>query len=441
MPWRRWTAIACQFSENEAFTEADDIILRTAEQLSYRREGLEPETAAYLRVQSVVRVDQLTVASEWSGHVTGTAAPPPPGILVTPEEFALAEGETMTIRVRLTTQPSAPVMVATSVQALVWVFNEDGKGPPLRITRGSRLTFDTDDWDVERAVTLVAEQDRDTDDEEVSIYLDATSDDASYESLRRQVIQGTVQDDDPHRLDIVLTGSFLYLLGPQAGVIWNYNVSLAGMPNGEVRIEITSGDTGVAVVEEGRLLFFGPDNFRVPQLFRLRGVAGRNYAGATVHFEASGGGYDGVSTELIILRDDEDGLIVSDTELSISEGETGSFSVRPRTEPVHETEIAVGSWNTDTLTIIGGEVGLTCSTAWEGCDRPRSVKRLTFTREDWEEVQEVNLQAHDDDDTEDERVAVFLRAFPVDADGKRTSLILRGERASILVTVNDDDPR
>ena len=430
-----------QFSEDEAFTDADDIILRTAEKLSYRRDGLEPETAAYLRVQSVVRVDEVTVASEWSGHVIGTAAPPPPGILVTPEEFSVTEGETMAMRVRLTTQPSAPVTVAVSVQVHVLLVGEFGKGPPLRIVRGSRLTFDADTWGVERTVTLLAEHDTDTGDEEVSIYLDATSDDASYESLRRQVIQGAVEDDDPHRLDIVLIGTFLYLLGPQEGVVWNYNVSLAGMPNGEVRIEITSGDSGVVVVEEGRLLFFGPDNFRVPQLFRLRGVAGRSYAGATIHFDASGGGYDGVSTELTIHRDDEDELIVSDTELSISEGETGSFSVRPRTEPVHETEISVSSWNTDTLTVIGGEVELWCSTRWEGCDRPRSVKRLTFTREDWEEVQEVNLQAHHDDDTEDERVAVFLRAFPVDADGTRTSLILHGERASILVTVNDDDPR
>ena len=442
-----WDAIegadgySAQFSEDEAFTEADDIILRTAEQLSYRREGLEPETAAYLRVQSVVRVDEVTVASEWSGDVTGTAAPPPPGILVNPEEFALTEGEMMTMRVRLTTQPIAPVTVAVSVQVHVLLVGEFGKGPPLRIVRGSRLTFDADTWGVERTVTLLAEHDTDTGDEEVSIYLDTTSDDASYESLPRRVIPGAVQDDDPHQLNIVLDGPFLWRYGPQEGVTWNYDVALSGMPAGDVRVEVTSGDPGAIVVTDGGRLFFTPENFLEPQLFRLRGVSGRNYEGATIHIDASGGGYDGVSETLTILQEiaGEGGLIVSDTELSVSEGEVVSFKIRPSTEPVHGTEVWVRSWHPDAVTVVGGKTGFRCSSAWEGCVRPTNLKRLTFTREDWDEPQEVEVEAHQDDDSEDERVVLFLHGYDLRADGARSSIFATNARQTVLVLVNDDD--
>ena len=41
-----------QYSANEAFTDADEEIARTAEQISYRRENLEAETNHYLRVRS-----------------------------------------------------------------------------------------------------------------------------------------------------------------------------------------------------------------------------------------------------------------------------------------------------------------------------------------------------------------------------------------------------
>ena len=430
-----------QFSEDETFTRADDVVLRTAAQLSYRREGLDPETTAYLRIQSVVRVAELEVASEWSGHVFGTAAPPPPGILATPESFTVTEGETMTMRVRLTTRPAAPVTVAVSLQIHVHYFREFGEGP-LRITRGSRLTFDADDWDLERTVTLLAQHDHDTSDAEVSIYLDATSDDTSYEFLPRRVIPGVVQDDDPHHVNVVLDGAYLWRFGPEEGVTWNYNVALSGMPAGDVRIDVTSGDPGVIVVSDGSRLIFTPQNFLEPQPFRLTGVAGRNYEGATIHIEASGGGYDGVSETLTVLEAIEaaGGMVLSDTELSVSEGETVSFTIALSTEPEQGTEIWVRSWHPDAVTVVGGTSGFRCSTAWPDCVRPTNVRELTFLRENWDEPQEVELQAHQDDDADDERVVIFLWAFDLDADGSRHSLFGSG-KATVLVTVDDDDPR
>ena len=83
-----WTPVAdvsgydAQYSTNEAFTDEDEIIARAAEEISYRREGLDPETSGYLRVRSATGMGEDRITSDWSTHVTGMTAarpiPPPP---------------------------------------------------------------------------------------------------------------------------------------------------------------------------------------------------------------------------------------------------------------------------------------------------------------------------------------------------------------------------
>ena len=80
----RWSAVEgvsgydVQFSTNEAFTDEDEVIARTAEQISYRRTDLTAETSYYLRVRSAAGTGDGRVTSGWSTHVTGmtTAATP-----------------------------------------------------------------------------------------------------------------------------------------------------------------------------------------------------------------------------------------------------------------------------------------------------------------------------------------------------------------------------
>ena len=69
-----------QFSPNEAFTSEDEIIARTGEELSYRRQGLAASTSAYLRVRSASGSGDDRITSDWSTHVTGMTAAPEPTI-------------------------------------------------------------------------------------------------------------------------------------------------------------------------------------------------------------------------------------------------------------------------------------------------------------------------------------------------------------------------
>ena len=68
-----------QFSLDEAFTDEDEIVARTSEELSFRREDLAPGTSAYLRVRSASGDGDDRVTSAWSTQVTGVATPLPPG--------------------------------------------------------------------------------------------------------------------------------------------------------------------------------------------------------------------------------------------------------------------------------------------------------------------------------------------------------------------------
>lgn len=65
-----------QFSPNEAFTNEDEVIARTGEKLSYRREGLPAGTSAYLRVRSAVGTGRDRITGDWSTEVRGMTDPP-----------------------------------------------------------------------------------------------------------------------------------------------------------------------------------------------------------------------------------------------------------------------------------------------------------------------------------------------------------------------------
>ena len=83
-----------QYSANEAFTDEDEEIARTAEQISYRRENLEAETNHYLRVRSAAGTGDGRVTSSWSTHVTGmtpAATPPPPVAPAAPANLKVSD--------------------------------------------------------------------------------------------------------------------------------------------------------------------------------------------------------------------------------------------------------------------------------------------------------------------------------------------------------------
>ena len=64
-----------QFSTDRTFTDADEVIERTAEQTSYRKESLPPSTNGFLRVRAFLGADAARVQGEWSETSDGTTDP------------------------------------------------------------------------------------------------------------------------------------------------------------------------------------------------------------------------------------------------------------------------------------------------------------------------------------------------------------------------------
>ena len=125
-----------QYSANEAFTEEDEIIARTAEQISYRKTGLEPETRGYLRVRAAAGTGDARVTSPWTDHLTGmtTAALP--------------------------TAPPAPTGLEvrdTEVDSITWSWNRvtGADGYEVQYSDSTPIPEDTDWLDVGRTTTYV----------------------------------------------------------------------------------------------------------------------------------------------------------------------------------------------------------------------------------------------------------------------------------------------
>ena len=67
-----------QYSTDDEFTDADEVIDRTADQTSYRRADLPGGMTAYLRVRAARGMGEGLIHSAWSMHVTGMTPAPPP---------------------------------------------------------------------------------------------------------------------------------------------------------------------------------------------------------------------------------------------------------------------------------------------------------------------------------------------------------------------------
>ena len=85
-----------QYRLDDAFTEGDELIGRTVDEVTYRRGDIPAETTAYLRVRSSRGMGEDLIHSAWSTRVNGMTAAPEPtppapagiwrGLTVAPEE-------------------------------------------------------------------------------------------------------------------------------------------------------------------------------------------------------------------------------------------------------------------------------------------------------------------------------------------------------------------
>ena len=327
------------------------------------------------------------------------------GIVISKDSLTVGEGVAAesSYTVKLATQPTGEVTVTVSGHA----------GTDLSLSgttlSSNMLTFTVDNWDDAQTVTVKAGQDHDAANDTASLTHTASGGD--YASVSN-TLPVTVADND--QAAVVLSETDLTVVeGDAAGS--SYTVKLATEPTGSVSVSIT-GQAGTDLTLDKTTLTFTVDNWNTAQTVTVE--AGHDDDGAndtaTLTHRASGGDYASVSNTLpvTVTDDDEAAIVLSETDLTVTEGDAAgsSYTVRLATRPSGSVSVAI--------------------TGHAGTDLSLDNTTLTFTVDNWNTAQTVTVKAGEDHDAANDTAALTHTA----SGGDYANLTV-----GLPVTVTDDD--
>ena len=278
------------------------------------------------------------------------------GVTVSKTALTITKGGSGSYTVKLNTQPSGNVTITPSSN------NTDVTVSP------TSLIFTSSDWDTAQTVTVRAGQDADAAND--SARVTHTVSGGGYGSVSASPVTVTVTDDDT--AGVTVSESTLTITEGGSG---SYTVVLNTQPSGDVTITPSSNNTDVML--SPTTLAFTSSDWDTAQTVTVRAGQDPDTAndGARVTHTVSGGDYDTVTAESVavtVTDDDTAGVTVSETGLTITEGGSGSYTVKLNTQPSGDVTITPSSNNTD-VTL--------------------SPTTLTFTSSNWDTAQTVTVRA------------------------------------------------
>ena len=261
------------------------------------------------------------------------------GVRIEPPRLTLREGAGGAYRVRLNTQPAGDVEVtATSPAAALEV---DADATPLTRT----LTFTTQNWNVEQAVSVSAGSDHNAADEAFSVS-HAVSGYAGVSSAPALAV--TVEDDDAPGFAFTPAEGLSLTEGGGAEATATYAVALTAQPSGTVTVALSSNDAGLefdadAAPGDQASLTFDAANWNAAQTVTARAAADADAATeeATLLHSAAGGGYDGVLAGYAVRLSDAD---AAPAPTGVSAEAAGPTSLMVRWNPSAEAQGYAVQW-------------------------------------------------------------------------------------------------
>ena len=340
---------------------------------------------------SVSGYGSVTTAAEVSGTVSDNDTA---GVSVSPTSLSVNEGGTTTYTVVLNTEPSGTVTVTPS----------SGDTGAATLSPSS-LTFTSGNWDTAQTVTVSGEEDDDVNNETVAISHSVSG----YGSVTTAAeVSVTVSDNDTAGVSVSPTS-----LSVNESGTTTYTVVLNTEPSGTVTVTPSSGDTGAATLSPSSLTFTS-GNWKTAQTVTVSGEEDDDVNNETVAISHSVSGYGSVTTatdvSVTVSDNDTAGVSVSPTSLSVNESGTTTYTVVLTTEPSGTVTVTPSSSDTGAATL--------------------SPSSLTFTSGNWKTAQTVTVSGAEDDDANDETVAI---SHSVSGYGSVTTA------AEVSVTVNDND--
>ena len=292
------------------------------------------------------------------------------------------------------------------------------------------LTFLVGDWNVAQTVNVSSANDAIVDGvQNTTITLsinDAASDDG-YDPVADQTVTATTNDDDTASFTVTESGSTIVAEGNVATD--SFTVVLDQAPAGTVVINVSSGDTGEATVDQASLTFLVGD-WNVAQMVNVSSVDDAVVDGAqnttitlSINDAASDDGYDPVADQTVTATTNDD--------------DSAGFTVM---ESAGTTVVAEGSAVTDSFTVVldqapAGTVVIDVSSGDTG-EATVDQASLTFLVGDWNVAQTVNVSSANDaivDGAQNTTITLSINDAASD-DGYDPVA-----DQTVTVTTNDDD--
>ena len=322
------------------------------------------------------------------------------GVTISITALEISEGDTGHYTIVLDTEPAADVTVEIQVP-------EDTDIAVSLLM----LTFTAANWNTPQTVAVTAAQDADavTDDPVTITHIVSGGD---YEDVTALGVEVTITEDDTAGVTISTDA-----LEVSEGSSQSYTVVLGTEPAADVMVVVAVPEDAEVAVSPLTLTFTA-DNWNTPQTVAVTAAHDDDAIDddpVTLTHAVSGGDYEGVTAadvEVSIIEDDTPGVTVSETALTIPEGDSQSYMVVLDTEPAADVMVMVA--------------------VPEDVEVAVDETTLTFTAANWNTPQTVAVTAaHDDDAIDDDPVTLTHTVSGGDYEGVSAS--------EVTVTITEDD--
>ena len=335
------------------------------------------------------------------------------GVTVSPTTLSVAEGESSSYTVALTSKPSGAVTVTPSRTG-----STDVTFSP------SPLTFTTGNWSTAQTVTVQTAQDADALNDTATLAHAVSG--ADYGTVTAASVAVTVDDDDTASTVVALTVNPTRLSEGAGATEIEVTASLnQAARNVATALTLSVGESGDTAVEgtdygtvSGFSLTIGAGATSATGTFDLNPTDDDLDEGGeslTVSGTTTAPGLSVTAATVTIRDNDTAGVTVSPTALTVAEEDTtgGGYTLVLESQPTASVVVTVSGH-------AGSEVSLNRTT-------------LTFTALNWATAQTVTVTAGGDADAIDDTVRLSHSAASSDSDYQGITI---GE---VAVTVDDDD--
>ncbi len=294
------------------------------------------------------------------------------GVELDQTSLEVAEGGSATYTIRLKTQPTDNVTVTVT-----------GASGDVTVNPSQR-TFTTTDWFEAKEVVVSAAEDPDGEPEN-AVTLRHTVRGGDYDGLRGvDSVRVTVTENE--MIGVTASTDSLTMMEGETG---EYTVKLRSQPTGTVTVMVRA-DSGDVTLTPSRLIFTTStwDTEQTVEVKALQDADAEQDADITLTHAASGGGYSGLTGDQMgkvtvrITEDDQKGVIITPTALTVDEGSTAStYTIRLNSQPTGPVTVTLGGLGLETAKMESLTVAPT---------------RLTFTQRNWNIAQSVTVRADED---------------------------------------------